>query len=378
MAKRPRRMSTDGRWDAGAASTTGEATELKEPPGAARELAVGSRGPALPAELVAAIAAYVERPAALLLVSRRCYDAALPLVYRRPQLGPHNYSQFVKAVSLERGYGALVRELDLSGIVQTGKNSMTARLLRRCAPNLELFVAPQSHFGIAPLISLRSCRQLRVLDLSLVSETVDLPQLLRAVQGFTALENVHFPRSSIHCECFDFQWPASLRSLSLAGGITPAYLERVPLPANLAALRLSNCPQITGDSLVALLARAGAQLRRLAILYPLPGVLPGDVDAALMLCPHLDSLAVSLDYASSALLDMAPEGHPLKTLTLTSSGAVSSPNRVRPSDVLLATEALAQLSRVRVSIHLGWNPESQVVANLISVLDERGGGLWYL
>ena len=191
-------------------------------------ISVGDRGEAAfgaPPEILKLILGYCDTLWPFLTINSKWYSIVLPMLYLRPQLSSRNFGEFVTAITRHRHLGNFVSELDLTEIVQTGKNSVTSRLLTRCAPRLELFIAPQCNFGYSPLLSLRNCKRLKILDLGMVSERVDLPALILAVQEFRDLEVMRFPRSSIECETFDLQWPPNLRALALSGGLTPEFLE---------------------------------------------------------------------------------------------------------------------------------------------------------
>lgn len=329
----------------------------------------------LPFELVEMIAARCSRRFPLLFVNSQWFFASLPYVYSRPSLTSKNFAHFVEAITRDRKLGGYVTELDLVGIAQMGKNSMTARLLRRCSPRLERFIAPQSHFGFSPVLALGACQQLRILDLGLVTETVDMPKLLATISTFPYLEAVSFPRSSIRCDdCSNLKWPPNLRTLHLAGGITGDFLSITNFPSSLRDLTLAHCPYITTESLLILLSRIGHQLRTLGVFYPMPLLSATALDTALIMCPFLVSLRLSVDYTSSRLLDV-PD-HPLRNLSVTSSGMMGHANKMRPSDLLLATEHLTQLMRLSVSFQLGWNPQSESLNALIEIFNERGGGVW--
>lgn len=316
---------------------------------------------------------------ALMFVNRRWFWVAVQYVYRTPKLRSSNFGQFMTALSENRQLGTLVRALDLVEIAQIGKNSMLSKMLHRCAPNLKAFIAPQSHFGYAPMVSLAYCTKLEALDLSLVSEKIDLAKLFGIISNFRQLRVLYFPRSSLSCDIdARMAWPPNLRRLGLSGGFPAHFIESTAFPASLNDLQITNCPHLTTESFVTLLTRTGAQLKKLAVIYPNPLLTEHALDLVFLLCPHLRKLQVSVDYMSNAALDVEqiPENHPLVSLSLVSSGLMGHSDKIRPGDVLLATDYLLHLRTLFTSLLLGWNPESSSLMGLVDVLNRRGGGVW--
>ena len=182
-----------------------------------------------------------------LVVCKTWYHLCIPLLYYSPSLTSKNFNKFVDAIisNKKKKLGEFVQELDLSTILQSGKNSFVSKLLRRCSPGLTKFTAPQTSFGFAPLISLKACHQLKYLDLGLVSETVKLQELLAAIQNFKHLTHLSFPRSSIDCEGYrEFVWPTNLKYLKLSGGITNEFVCETEWPKTIKTLEFSYCPQV--------------------------------------------------------------------------------------------------------------------------------------
>lgn len=332
----------------------------------------------MPPEIFHIIMSYCPSHFRYLTINSRWFEEAIKFVYKRPKLSPRNFGEFAFAISNHRKLGTYVCDLDLAQTIQTGKNSMTARLLTRCAPRLELFIAPQSNFGYSPLLALRHCKRLRTLDLGMVSEKVDLPKLIEAVEGFQELEVMRFPRSSIMCDTSSLNWPPNLRTLGLSGGLSPNFLETTHLPATVTFLELSNIPTASTSSITTLLSRIGPQLRKLVILYPLQGVSANALDTVLLMCPNLESLSVSVDYISEELFAFIPEDHPLSNLRLLSSGMIGHSDKVRPFNITASLDSLPSLSRVGVSLQLGWNPNNEAILELASQLEDRDGGLWLI
>lgn len=340
----------------------------------------------LPVELTDMIASYLTEPQDLLntmRVNSAWYSGAVRHLYFRPQLDCKNYYSFVESMSKKSSMAHWVRELDLSNIMQSGKNSYTSRLLNKCRHRLEVFIAPQTSFGYAPLVSIKQCKRLRVLDLSLVSEKVDLRQLFQAIENARLLERLEFPRSSMLCENFeDIQWPRKLRHLGLAGGINDDFIRNLQVPNTITHLSLSYCPTVGEDSLYHLFAKLGAHLRSLSVAYPMPALHEKSLDRILGLCPNLQTLKASIDYISRDLFCYSkmgyPGNHPLKNLYLDSSGSLGQGTKMGADDIALAAleNKVPQLKRVRVTRKLGWNPTSEDVCDLASVLEDRDGGVW--
>lgn len=333
----------------------------------------------LPLEIIDIICFYCADRYPLLFVNHNWHEMAIKHLYAKPKLSPRNFFQFVQAISQERLLGSNVKDLDLVKIAQVGEKSMTSRLLRRCSPKLERFIAAQSHFGYLPMISLAACHRLKVLDLSLVSETVDLPQLFKTISNFHDLEVLHFPRSSIACpEDAEMPWAPNLTQLGLSGGFPAGFLEHTQFPPSLTQLQISNCPYLTTASLIDLLVRIGPQLTTLAVTYPVPQLAGTALDSVFFLCPNMKTFHVSIDYISRSALDpeLMPLSHPLQNLYLLSSGMIGHSEKIKPSDVFMATDQLPDLKRVTASLLMGWKPDSEVLMALVETMNERDGGVW--
>ena len=322
----------------------------------------------------------------LLFVSRKWFVISCRYVYASPHLISSNFSPFLQTLTENKILGPLVRELNLVSIAQIGKNSMLSKLLHKCSINLRLFVAPQSHFGYAPMISLSHCTHLEVLDLSLVSEKIDLAKLFKIICKFKELRVLYFPRSSLACTAeldedanSSMEWPPNLMRLGLSGGFPSHFIETTNFPKTITDLQITNCPYLTRQSFNHLLSKMGPQLKKLAVLYPLALLNEDALDYVFLMCPNLKSLQVSVDYLTDEALDptRTPLNHPLTTLSLYSSGLMGHSDKIRPGDILLATDYFLNLKVVQASLLLGWKPESSTLMGLVEVLYERGGGVWY-
>ncbi|KAG5366499.1 F-box protein [Yarrowia sp. B02] len=347
----------------------------------------------LPPEIVDTIFRLLDDPIDLdlLLVCKTWYRCGLPFLYRSPELGPLNFKGFVEAVSSNDYVGTYVRELRLDSIIQSGKNSYTAKVLKRCSANLELFVAPQTAFGYAPMVSLRHCKQLRCLDLSLVSEVVDLRLLFLALRQSPELEQLFFPRSSLFCEQYDNVWPPRLWRLGLSGGISDEFIRETRFADTITHLSMRHCPFITVNSFHFLCQYLGPRLKYLEVVYPMPGLRPDALDQVLRHCPNLRHLSVSVDYLTKHVFDDHMfkradghfQSHPLEILDIDSSGGLGQAHKLRADDITLAIleDKIPKLRVVRVSSKMSWDAKDEAVSELASILDDtdaNGGGMWII
>lgn len=345
------------------------------------------QAPYLPPEVLSIIFDYLPEPkeSNILYVCKTWYSVGIEFLYKEPKLNVYNYAKFVETISQSNILGGMVKVLDLRNIIQSGKNSYTSRLLRRCSSSLRTFIAPQTSFGYAPLVSLKQCTELRNLDLSLVSETVDLSGLFTAINNARRLERLDFPRSSVCCHRYENVWPESLWYIGLSGGISNDFLTEVSMPSNMSQLSLNHCPFINTTSVRNLFSKLGSTLTSLKVIYPMPGLRPDTLDNIFIDCPNLRSLSASVDYMTSEMftnIEREPTGdpvaHPLKYLSLDSSGMMGLSNKVEADDISLAIldNKLPFLSHVRISVKLRWNSEGEDISELVEILSERDGGVW--
>lgn len=374
----------------------------------------------LPYEILDIIFSHIPKPfpVDLIYVCKRFYHQALPYIYESPVLNGRNYAKFVATISgntnnsastnqilkgnkgfVSRSYttenssgkdlGSYVKVLDLHDIIQSGKNSYTARVLRRCAQKLTIFIAPQTSFGYAPLLSLRCCSQLKILDLSLVSETVDLRLLFSAINNAQNLEKLAFPRSSIFCHEYNNIWPPKLWDLRLSGGICNDFILSTTFPTTVTHLTITHCPFISGETVMHLCSRLANQLHTLKVFYPMPALRPDALDSVLNVCHELRSFSVAVDYVSRHLLDdietyydpvkgKKVANNKLVHFALDSSGMLGQAHKMDPLDVSLAIleDRLPALNKIQVSYRLGWNPKSEDMMELADILQDRDGGVW--
>jgi len=325
-------------------------------------------------------------PLHYLRLNKILYHILLPELYHRPKLTSPNFMSFMESIfdsnKKKKNYD-YVRELDLSTIIQSGKNSFISKLLRRCSKNLTTFIAPQSKFGFSPLISLRQCSQLRILDLRLVSETMNLEELFTSLQRLPVLEQLSFPRSSVSFEPTKHIWPKKLWYLRLSGGISDEFLMRSNLPKSVTYLEFSHCPSIHADGIYHVLDKVGANLTHLYIHYPMPGLRTNSMDMIFQYCPNLQFLYIHIDYITrevfdEELLPALEAPRPLKTLWLDSSGMLGQSFKIYPDDLTIALSEgrLPCLKTLRISRKLGWNFNNDDCQDLVNELQDQDGDVY--
>ncbi|CAL9731432.1 F-box protein YDR306C [Monosporozyma unispora] len=327
-------------------------------------------------------------PSEFCLVCHQWYQYSLPMLYHSPRLSAYNFHSFVEALAMDRKKknGELVYEVDLSTILQSGKNSYVSKLLRRCSKNLIKFTAPQTSFGYSPLISLKSCHNLKYLDLGLVSETVKLKELFAAIKNFKSLTHLSFPRSSIDCDgCEDgFQWPSNLLYLKLSGGLTNEFVRKTNWPMTIKTLEFSDCPQLDEQSIYIILDKVGNNLKHLLFYYPMPSLRDNSLDFIFRYCPNLLTIQLMIDYCTKwtfseyMLTKMDNFERPLRTMILQSSGRLGMASKIHPDDFTIAIleDRLPCLKRLTVSEKLGWDMKSDDVEDLINAIEDQDGGLY--
>ena len=336
----------------------------------------------LPDEIVLEILDYVRRNDraqqtlhACTILSRQWYIATIPFLYAYPDLYGKNYDPFVRAICpsinlhVRRiALSELVRVLDMSRLVHQGSKSITARLLGRTKDSLETFVAPQASFAINCFPALAKCKNLRKLDLSLVSEAASLQTLFNTVKGLRNLKELRLPRSSgfgAKVEPGDIIWPPGLEKLFLSGGIDAHFLYGVVhLPQTLCELTLEHCPLAKGHAVrqfLETIAIEGVPLRYLRLSH-MPRLGGHAFDYVLALLPGLERLSVSVDYISPNLIDQDFQNFPpnhlqLKSLELTNSGNPGVEDKISPIDIIIAMDdgSLSNLRQVKIAKSLGWH-----------------------
>lgn len=360
---------------------------------------------ALPFELIVKILNYTPNPCCTnhLVLCRAIYWHFLKSVYENPALKTQNLVGFLDVISgdnaafirkpddplvvpknvklqLKRKYQGIVKFLDLTNIVQAGKNSYMSKLLRRTSASLEVFVSSQSSFGPAPLISLRGCHNLKVLDLRLVSESVNLVELFKSIEVLPKLEQLCFPRSSLTCDEYDFKWPQKLWYLRLQGGISDRFAYDVRFPSSITHLQFAHCPQLTKDGLNNILLNIGINLTRLSITYPMPKIGDTGGDRAFYYCPNLLHFTVDVQYVTwelfgdEYLIELEEYKRPLKSIMIESTGYTGMCDKISPNDITVAVdeERLPKLERLGLSAMLGWDFRSEDMEDMVSELDHHG------
>ncbi|GAV28429.1 hypothetical protein PMKS-001900 [Pichia membranifaciens] len=280
---------------------------------------------------------------------------------------------------LKKKFQNMIKCLDLSRVVQSGKNSYMSKLLRRTSNSLEVFISSQSSFGAAPLVSIKSCLRLKVLDLRLVSESVNLAELFKSIQCLPELEQLCFPRSSVTCDEFDFQWPQKLWYLRLQGGITDFFAANVRFPETITCLEFAHCSHLTRTGLDDILSHIGINLTRLSITYPMPKIGDDGADRSFWFCPNLKSFFVDIAYISwelfseELLVVLKEYDRPLRSMTIESTGYMGMCEKLSPNDITIAVdeERLPCFERLGLSAMLGWDFKSDDMNDMISELDHH-------
>ncbi|KAL2037855.1 hypothetical protein N7G274_009329 [Stereocaulon virgatum] len=320
------------------------------------------------------IAAYQPTLHACTLVSNSWYKSSIAFLYHSPAIDGRNFDKFVEAICPSvnahiriNGLATLVRKLDMSLLVHNGSKSLTARILGRVKEDLEEFVAPQASFAVNCLAALSKCHKLRRLNLSFVSESIAMSDLLRSMSTLSKLEILHLPRSSAHNTSIDaliYGWPSGLRELHISGGLRDeSALSLSALPSSLTHLSISNCPHLSMLSIRPLVKLLGPQLQYLEIVAPLPnlnlghGVLTNVMDLA----PNLHHLKISMDFLGVAFFSSGDSGqseyHFLKQLDLDCfepADCISfHPNFI--ADMIVGSEGkFSKLRKLGVHKKLGW------------------------
>lgn len=335
-------------------------------------------------------------------LSHQWFTAAVPYLYRHPNLYGNKFDPFIRAICpsinlhvRKSPLASLVKVLDMSGLVHQGSKSVTARLLGRTKNSLEEFVAPQASFGSNCLPALAKAPNLRRLDLSLVSESPPLLELFKATSHLEKLKTLRLPRSagfSVKVDPSQVFWPPNLENLCLSGGIDNHFLHGVvELPISLRGLTVEHCPMLHGSDIVHFLNNAVRPLPNVEVLKlaSLPRLTESSLDCILSVLPGLTKLSISVDYITPTFFDLAEnleykeyyagniaprhdftrhewrEGQfsQLRTLELTNSGNPGVEDKISPIDILIAIDEgqLPNLRQIRVAKSLLWHSGSTAV-----------------
>lgn len=290
----------------------------------------------LPQELLQQIFSYLigdqQALHACSLASLSWYSASVAYLYEEPVITGKNYDPFVRAICpsvnahvRRNGLAELVKRLNMSSLVHNGSKSLTARLLGRVKTGLEAFVAPQASFAVNCLAALSKCSNLKHLDLSFVSESIPMTDLLRSISLLPMLESLCLPRSSAqdaNRELKSCSWPSKLHRLHISGGIRDTSLISLnTLPPSLSQLVIGNCPHLSMASIGNILKTKGSQLHHLEILAPIPALTQGFKPLVGFMdhVPSLRYLKISFDFLDSSFLlleDVEGNPYPLRQLDL--------------------------------------------------------------
>lgn len=348
-------------------------------------------GMKLPFEIIVKILEFTEpkERTKQLLICRSIYCILLRNIYCYPKLDSTNFNPFVELLTCRENKGRFdhfVEVLDLSKIIQVAKTSYVGKLIRRCSASLQIFISSQSNFGLTSLISLRNCEKLKILDLSLVSGQVDLKELFQCICNLHALEQLSFPRSSIRCEDYQFEWPQNLWYLKLQGGITDDFLMNSVFPSTIRSLEFAHCPNLSDEGVNDLLSKIGFQLERLSVFYPMPMLSGEGFNFALLYCPNLKMLYASISYISNNLFRMeylpplTDQDRPLKHIIIDSPGQAGEGAKIDPDEITSAIcgDRLPCLHSLTYSKHLGWNIMSDEIQDLVFEMENRGGEVYQM
>lgn len=356
----------------------------------------------LPLELILLILQFTPKPYCTnhLLICRAIYWSCLQNIYEYPKLVSQNLLEFLDVISgddaayirrpeqstdppknlklvMKRKFQNMVKCLDLTNVVQSGKNSLMSKLLRRTSGSIEIFISSQSSFGSAPLVSIKSCNKLKVLDLRLVSESVNLVELFKAIESLPELEQLCFPRSSVTCDEFDFNWPKRLTYLRLQGGVTDKFARSVRFPGTITNLEFAHCPHLTKVGLNNILSNIGINLLNLSITYPMPLIGDDGADYSFYYCPNLINYHIDLSYISwelfseDLLILLEEYDRPLKNIIIESASYMGMCEKLTPNDITIAVDEnrLPSLKRLGLSSMLGWDFRSDDMDDMVNVLD---------
>lgn len=335
----------------------------------------------LPQELVSLIISYLfpseKNQGHLLYINWPIYHAALPHIYKNPQLSSSNLLKFTNTISARQSAwcGDMVEVLNIRKVIHGAKASQMSRLVRRCAKSLREFYAPQVGFAQSAFRAIGLCTNIKVLDLNAVSEKVELSFFLAAIAKAHTLEVINFPRFSKNTDGpLVVAWPPNLKHLWFSGAVNDAMLEH-ELPQSVNSVVFQNCPNVSFAGLLSFLGRIGPQLMSFSALYPLP--LPSNsLDLLLVLAPNLVHFKGYVDYFTHDLFQNIPDDHPLEMLVLDSAGGLlDRGNKISADDISLAivNGKLNKLRRVRWSLQVGWRAERLDVQDLQELLDDVGG-----
>ncbi|KAF2109720.1 hypothetical protein BDV96DRAFT_502378 [Lophiotrema nucula] len=345
----------------------------------------------LPDELLLEILNYIPKEpksqgilAKFCLISRQWYDVGIRRLYESPHIAGRGYELFVRTVCpsinlhvRKSELAGLVKVLDLSYIIHHGNKATTARLLGRTKSSLEVFIAPQASFAVNCWASLSKCTHLKVLDLTLISESISYQALNQTCRQLHELTHLYFPRCSSDYNAMglgnEIRWPPRLEHLGLAGNVHGKFLWDMleaphGFPPSLSSLCISHAPSVDSSSLRPLLNNLASMLKHVE-LRDLRSVRQGKLNNILHWLPHLERLTIATDYIDIAFGNM-PEAFPstpdpwkyskpLQYLKLVNSGSYDTDPHMAFSPVDLFTlideRFLGRLRVIEPAQSLNWH-----------------------
>lgn len=292
----------------------------------------------LPDELLLEVLHYITQDtasqptlASFCRVSWQWYNVGIRKLYEAPVLVGSSYDLFVRTVcpslnahikksdlaglgiippSLTSPLASLtqpvVKVLDLSVIVHQGNKATTARLLNRTKPSLERFAAPQASFGINCWAALTKCTKLRILDLSLISESIDYASLVHTVPRLPQLRKLYFPRCSCRYDVGKAEdhafipWPPHMQHLQISGGLHMRLIQNfMSYPPPISSLGISHIISKMGRITdIQFLVKSLTSTLTTLELRDIPSLAQDDLDLVLEWAPNLRNLTIAIDYIS--------------------------------------------------------------------------------
>lgn len=237
----------------------------------------------------------------------------------------------------------------------------------RCGISCVCIAPSADQFSVNCLAALSKCTHLRHLDLSFVSESIAMSDLLRSVSFLSKLEALHLPRSSTQDpgkDILKYDWPAKIRELHVSGGLhdeTTVYFST--LPSTVSRLSIGNCPHLSMLSIGPLLLAKGPQLQYLEILAPMPRLQLDHkpLNNLMDLVPNLRHLKISVDLIEVDFFLNASNRQPqLSRIDFHCGDPAAVP--FMDAQYVYASLDLVPFSKVRViGIHhkLGWASTAQ-------------------
>lgn len=162
------------------------------------------------------------------------------------------------------------------------------------------------------LAALSKCTNLRLLDLSFVSESIAIWDLLHSTASLP-IEILHLPRSSGHGtnkSITRVAWPTKLRELRISGGLSDEFVFYITaLPPSVSSLSIGNCPRLSLLTIRPLLELRGPQLHYLEIVAPIPalGVTFAPLDKVMDWAPNLRHLKISVEFITEQIFAMCDD-----------------------------------------------------------------------